>query len=356
MGRVISIINASRASDGITRVILQTYNLLRHSQFEVGWIQIRDRYTMDDLPEVGEIVDGITFPPRTLSMGISRSRIMRRKLEGFDADIDLLSEPTLINLVNPDHKTVVRFHDFRPLSEYSDNYITHLTYKSIIPKLRKVKYAIFSTEYIKNEALKLGIVPKASVVAYDSPLISVHREHVEESLKRLQSGKINITCISTDRPYKNLIFYLRLVKLMTDKYPGKFQYTLVTDAKKDLLKEIKNCRDLIHIPKAPHIEDIYKTTDMIIIPSLYEGYGLPLVEAMYFGIPVMLFELPSFKEILGEYDGFQTSSNLNKWADFIIYALEPENYKRLSSIMLKRVDWLIRQDQEGKLRTFFESL
>jgi len=44
----------------------------------------------------------------------------------------------------------------------------------------------------------------------------------------------------------------------------------------------------------------YKHAQALINPSLSEGFGLPLIEASYFGCPVIASDIPVFKEVLGE--------------------------------------------------------
>ena len=45
----------------------------------------------------------------------------------------------------------------------------------------------------------------------------------------------------------------------------------------------------------------YKGASALIMPSLYEGFGLPIVEAMHFNIPIISSDIPVLKEIGKEY-------------------------------------------------------
>ncbi len=44
----------------------------------------------------------------------------------------------------------------------------------------------------------------------------------------------------------------------------------------------------------------YKNAAAIIHPSLSEGFGLPLIEAAYFGLPIIASNIEVFKEILDD--------------------------------------------------------
>jgi len=44
-------------------------------------------------------------------------------------------------------------------------------------------------------------------------------------------------------------------------------------------------------------EDLYKKADIFVMPSLAEGFGLPILEAMQKNIPVLCSDIPPFFEI-----------------------------------------------------------
>jgi len=46
---------------------------------------------------------------------------------------------------------------------------------------------------------------------------------------------------------------------------------------------------------------LYKNALLFIFPSLYEGFGIPLIDAQAFGIPVLCSDIPVFREIGGTY-------------------------------------------------------
>ena len=48
------------------------------------------------------------------------------------------------------------------------------------------------------------------------------------------------------------------------------------------------------------LPDFYKAADVIAFPSLLEGFGLPLAEAMAAGTPVVASDIPIFREVGGD--------------------------------------------------------
>ena len=75
---------------------------------------------------------------------------------------------------------------------------------------------------------------------------------------------------------------------------------IVAGDKPELLVSAAGCRGLI-IPGHIDEEDlpvIYKEAKLFVFPSLYEGFGLPPLEAMSYGVPVIASNRPAMKEIL----------------------------------------------------------
>lgn len=45
---------------------------------------------------------------------------------------------------------------------------------------------------------------------------------------------------------------------------------------------------------------LYRRARLVVCPSLYEGFGFPVLEAMVFGAPIVCSDLPVFREVAGE--------------------------------------------------------
>lgn len=76
----------------------------------------------------------------------------------------------------------------------------------------------------------------------------------------------------------------------------------------------------------------------LLYPSLAEGYGLPLVEALSFGTPVIANNLPVFYEIAGDVPDYIEATDEQKWLDYIVeYAA---------------VDSRLRRDQLERIKNF----
>ncbi|WP_345891743.1 glycosyltransferase family 1 protein [Burkholderia sp. Tr-860] len=57
------------------------------------------------------------------------------------------------------------------------------------------------------------------------------------------------------------------------------------------------------------LAEMYRQADGLVFASEAEGYGLPIVEAAHYGIPLLLRDLPIFHEIAGEHASYFTAAN-----------------------------------------------
>lgn len=71
---------------------------------------------------------------------------------------------------------------------------------------------------------------------------------------------------------------------------------------KELVKELSLQQSILFFPSVTNSELIalYKYAKALINPSLSEGFGLPLVESMYFSTPIIASDISVFNELLGD--------------------------------------------------------
>jgi|GEM_PF-6275603 len=65
-----------------------------------------------------------------------------------------------------------------------------------------------------------------------------------------------------------------------------------------LIKSLKIENNILLIGPRDDVFKLYQVADFFILPSLYEGFGITIIEAMKFGLPVLLTNLPAFKDIV----------------------------------------------------------
>lgn len=88
---------------------------------------------------------------------------------------------------------------------------------------------------------------------------------------------------------------------------------------------------------------LYNLTSLFVYPSLYEGFGLPVLEAMRAGAPVIGSDCSSIKEIILEKEAMFDPENPEDISRKIAFALKEKNYREFltenSELQQKRFSW-----------------
>ena len=77
-------------------------------------------------------------------------------------------------------------------------------------------------------------------------------------------------------------------------------------------------------PFTNYIQEYYTKAQVYVLSSRWEGFGLVLVEAMAHGLPIVSSDLPTSKEIMGDFGMYFTNGNVNELAEQLHKATEIE--------------------------------
>jgi len=91
------------------------------------------------------------------------------------------------------------------------------------------------------------------------------------------------------------------------------------------------------------LPNLYSEATAFIFPSLYEGFGLPLVEAMACGCPTLCSNMASLPEIGGEAAHFFDPMEISDMAESIRKVCEDTEYRQKLAQRgpehVKKFDW-----------------
>ena len=141
--------------------------------------------------------------------------------------------------------------------------------------------------------------------------------------------------------YKNFLLLLEsyLSSLMEDFDLVCFGGGQFTENEMKMIKGKKAESKVIHLSGSDHLlGSLYKNAFCFVYPSLYEGFGIPLLEAMGLGCPVIASKTSSIPEVVGEaallfdpyfhesfIDAFEILKINSKRIEFIERGLKQEN-------------------------------
>ena len=94
-----------------------------------------------------------------------------------------------------------------------------------------------------------------------------------------------------------------------------------------LSRSVARAREAGHIRIAGYVSDrklaaLYRNCALFVMPSVYEGFGMPVVEAMACGARVALSRIPVFEEIAGSYARYVEPLDIEEWRQAIKETVE----------------------------------
>jgi len=211
----------------------------------------------------------------------------------------------------------------------------------------KVAKKIFTiSQASKNDILKsYRIKPEKVKVVY--PGLTMNKDLSTENsvVKKYQLPKNYILTVGTIQPRKNFVrlieAFSRLPNGLISQYPG---LTLVIVGKRGWLYE-----EIIAAPKKYGVDGrvkfldyvpdndlppLYKNAVCFALPSLYEGFGLPVLEAMSCGCPVLVSKTSSLPEIAGKAGVY----------------VEPEDIQSITSGLVKVIEEKTKPEGEQRIK------
>lgn len=243
------------------------------------------------------------------------------------ARADLVHQPAFSSPILYPGKKIVTVHDLigrffaHEIPFWSAKYFKHWMPFSY----RFATHIIAVSEHTKKDVVEqLGIAPEKITVIYEAagdefrPNLS--RNKIHDVKERYKTGDSYMLHLATLNPRKNLEFLVRVFSQLARRFP---ELKLVISGKKgwyyeslfQLVSELGLTRRVVF---TGYVEDSDKPFLMagarvFVFPSKYEGFGLPVVEAMGVGTPVISSNTSSLPEVAGEAAIMLAPDDLSGW-------------------------------------------
>lgn len=145
-----------------------------------------------------------------------------------------------------------------------------------------------------------------------------------------------LTCIGNLRPHKNLLLLLQAFESVKDALPhdlllvGKAEGFQSTDAgTRAVLARLGGRLRFSGFLSDADLRATVAGADALIVPSLYEGFGLPALEAMAAGVPVIAARAAAMPEVCGDCARYFDPTSRDSLArQLVAHAAMPNDERR----------------------------
>jgi glycosyltransferase involved in cell wall biosynthesis len=227
------------------------------------------------------------------------------------ADVDVVHSLASTAPLRGSFRRVVTIHDviYRIHPEAHAGWRS-LALRALVPlAARRSDRVIVPSKSTRDDLIRLLKVPGKKIDLVPNGLgtpPAVRWDSEEELRRRYDLGtRPLVLTVSLKRPHKNLLRLLEAIALIPrERRPilvlagHRTPYEDELRARAAELGLVDETRFLAWIP-AEELEGLYRASSCFVFPSLYEGFGLPVLEAMARGLPVACSDRGALAEVAG---------------------------------------------------------
>jgi len=218
-------------------------------------------------------------------------------------------------------KQAVTIHDTSVFAvPYSYSFSFKLKYRFVFLVLAKTAQRIFTvSRFSKNELEKYCNVSPRKIEVIPEGSDHIARIHANETVfaRHKIGSKPYILTVGSLAPHKNLAIVFRAAEMLP---PDEIDFICVGADfgkwfKKDTLSTSERVKKIGYVTDE-ELKALYQRAIALVFPSVYEGFGLPPLEAMACGCPVIVSNTSSLPEICGNaalyFDPYQPQDLMEK--------------------------------------------
>ncbi len=224
--------------------------------------------------------------------------------------------------------------------------LSHL--QRVVPRsIKRADIIITVSESVKAELVKeFDLEPDTCIVTPIPPDAAFFKilpqKNITSIKKKYAINKEYIYFIGNLEPRKNLRTLIQAYRLLPQEIKDKYSLVLAggkgwkTEETKAALNDaLAAGEDIKHLGFIPQEDSpaLYQGARLFVMPSLYEGFGMPILEAMACGTPVVASDIPVLKEVGSTYATYADPSSPHSFRQAIETAL---NSRRPSAETLRQ--------------------
>jgi O-antigen biosynthesis alpha-1,3-mannosyltransferase len=236
----------------------------------------------------------------------------KRRWKKISEEFDLVHQPNQFRILNDLKNQVVTVHDLIPLHESEPQNLKKRYNDKIKSHIKSARLIFVPTNHVKEEFNQyFGKISTKIITTYEGVDESFHKIEMDDSLRKkteLPSGTDYFLHVSRLFKRKNSASIVKAFAGLTEKH-GNIKLILVVNGTPEEKREFYSmCGSLFDSAKVKLIQDIsanelmalYSNAVGFVFPSFSEGFGLPLLEAMKCGCPVITSNVSCLTEVAGD--------------------------------------------------------
>ena len=260
-------------------------------------------------------------------------------------------------------KTVVTFHDMAMFNVPQCLPAMKRVRGKAVAKLmaNKADKIIAVSEALKNDVRKfLGVGDEKISVIYsglDERFFEQPQMDDGKVLGKYDISKKYILFLGTLEPSKNIARLLKAFSLFKQKQKqknsGRFDYQLVLAGKRgwlsqeyqQIIKDLGLVKDVVFTGYiiGDELVPLFRKAEFFVMPSLYEGFGMTVLEAFATETPAIISRTASLPELAGDAAHFVNPTNIEEMVDAMMLFSEDaslrDRYRSLGLAQAKKFDW-----------------
>jgi glycosyltransferase involved in cell wall biosynthesis len=306
--------------------------------------------------------------------------LMKTTLSALDIDCVFIPSPmegldsTIPNLINFNKKVFVICYDLIPLL-FADKYLNNLSSRSLYMKrlenIRNADFVFAISESTRRDTIEyLNKSPdrvlniSGGVSSFFVPISKNDRQvWFEIFAEKFNLHKDFILYTGGEDWRKNIEGLVKAFAKLPENLKETYQLVIACKVSVFFVNEITSlARDLgvnrslilTNYVTDEELRALYSTCSLFVFPSFYEGFGLPLLEAIACGAPAIASNNSSLPEILGAGDLLFDPRSIEEMAKAMQKVLSSENFQRkLSENAIAQAAKFSWQSVAGKISDVF---
>ncbi len=226
---------------------------------------------------------------------------------------------------------VVTVHDVHPLRVAAGmSPAAMLNYRLALRFVRGARLVLTSSEFSRDEIVRLVGVPAARVRAI---LLGMPRSLPRASPPAHAPADGFALVVGDNRPRKNLAVLADAWARLGPSPPLRLVWAGKADPRYPALDALAAARGVDGVTALGWVSEselawLYEHAGILLFPSLYEGFGLPLLEAMARGKPVVAADTPVFREVTRDAALRVSPRDGEAWARAVLQVVQDETRAR----------------------------